>query len=355
MGNSGNPCSNDPEGPHFGTVADRTSTNCQNIIGAKRLVFRYALFGDRFIEGDASSGIAQLPGSDFLLTVTNTSWLNYAADLAAKWTTTTNMLQELDDMQAATFMHEMGHTLGLQHGGGQDYNCKPNYLSIMNYLYQFNNAGWAWKVPNVTDNSAKLRSNRPLDYSSSALPDLNKDALIEGNGLGVPAGRRVMWLAPNGVKMISPGGQWIDWNFNGVQDAGMLPGYLDINWQDGNDGCPTNDPGTGSHILLAGYDDWSNLQYNFRATDAFAKGGNLPPAMVQSTTRESTAADYLNGGLGDTDDDEDGILNPNDNCPLVANPDQKDTNGDGIGDACSIAALTFSPAVVSPGRIQRSR
>lgn len=35
-----------------------------------------------------------------------------------------------------------------------------------------------------------------------------------------------------------------------------------------------------------------------------------------------------------TDDDFDGIANFEDNCPAVFNPDQTDTDGDGIGDAC---------------------
>ena len=38
---------------------------------------------------------------------------------------------------AGTFMHELGHTVGLLHGGNQDINYKPNYLSVMNYFWQF--------------------------------------------------------------------------------------------------------------------------------------------------------------------------------------------------------------------------
>jgi hypothetical protein len=40
--------------------------------------------------------------------------------------------------QAGTFMHELGHNLGLHHGGADDVNYKPNYISVMNYLFQLN-------------------------------------------------------------------------------------------------------------------------------------------------------------------------------------------------------------------------
>jgi hypothetical protein len=39
--------------------------------------------------------------------------------------------------------------------------------------------------------------------------------------------------------------------------------------------------------------------------------------------------------MADTDSDADGIANCRDNCPSVSNPDQRDSNNDGVGDACT--------------------
>ena len=49
---------------------------------------------------------------------------------------------------------------------------------------------------------------------------------------------------------------------------------------------------------------------------------------------EMSACDLLNSGLGSVDIDLDGIENCKDNCVLDANHDQKDSDGNGIGDAC---------------------
>ncbi len=40
------------------------------------------------------------------------------------------------------------------------------------------------------------------------------------------------------------------------------------------------------------------------------------------------------GDVCDTDDDNDGVNDNEDNCPLISNPDQKDNDGDGQGDVC---------------------
>jgi hypothetical protein len=47
------------------------------------------------------------------------------------------------------------------------------------------------------------------------------------------------------------------------------------------------------------------------------------------------------------DMDGDGVCDPLDNCPTVANPDQSDLDGDGIGDVCDQSPLTLASGVVA--------
>jgi hypothetical protein len=54
-------------------------------------------------------------------------------------------------LQARAFMHELGHALGLKHGGQDDVNDKPNHFSVMNYWYQFHHHG---------PHSTRLRTDR---------------------------------------------------------------------------------------------------------------------------------------------------------------------------------------------------
>jgi hypothetical protein len=49
------------------------------------------------------------------------------------------------------------------------------------------------------------------------------------------------------------------------------------------------------------------------------------------------------GGGGPVDSDRDGIINARDNCPRVANPDQQDIDGDGVGNVCDNRLLAFNP------------
>lgn len=160
----------------FGTPADRSSPNCANILQAKRQVYRYMIFGNSYVEMPGSSGDSEWDtagpprgGNDFMVTLG--SWA------PASFTS----LGGRKNAEASTFMHELGHTLSLGHGGDDAINCKPNYLSVMNYTLQF------------ADNDA----SRPLDYSSTAkqtalgttpTTTLNETGLNENNGVyGTPS------------------------------------------------------------------------------------------------------------------------------------------------------------------------
>ena len=108
----------------FGTPAQRASANWANIKAAKASAFRYCIFADTHSDTD-SSGLAELPGNDFMVTL-------------GAWAPSGGT----PDQQAATFMHEFGHTLGLRHGGADDIHYKPNYHSVMNYTWQLPEAGY---------------------------------------------------------------------------------------------------------------------------------------------------------------------------------------------------------------------
>jgi hypothetical protein len=48
--------------------------------------------------------------------------------------------------------------------------------------------------------------------------------------------------------------------------------------------------------------------------------------------------------LGDEDDDNDTIIDTEDNCPLIANTDQLDTDKNGVGDACDESIIIDNEA-----------
>jgi Bacterial Ig-like domain (group 3) len=77
-----------------------------------------------------------------------------------------------ENQQNGTFMHELGHALGLLHGGTDSVNYKPNYPSIMNYLYQMEG------VP-------LSNGTRRWDYSRDSEPNLVESTLTEAGGVNL--------------------------------------------------------------------------------------------------------------------------------------------------------------------------
>ena len=115
--------------------------------------------------------------------------------------------------QAGTILHEFGHNFGLGHGGTDEVNCKANYRSVMNYLFQFD-------LPD-----GGFISGRPLTYSSFALSAINELALREdivsmttqSNPTVIGGG---YFTAPSTYTAYSPLYQntntRVDWNRDGV-------------------------------------------------------------------------------------------------------------------------------------------
>lgn len=70
------------------------------------------------------------------------------------------------------------------------------------------------------------------------------------------------------------------------------------------------------------------------------------------TQANTNQADNDNDGLGDAcdnDDDNDGVLDGYDNCPMTYNPDQSDIDNDGLGDICDTVEINVSQAITPDG------
>ena len=263
---------------NFGTAAERASG--ANTLNAKRLAFRYVLFAHKQIgsspaSGSGASGCAEVAGDDAVVT------------LGAFTTTTVGGVSHARgtiDQQAGTFMHELGHTLGLRHGGSDGANCKPNYLSLMSYSRQFAGS----PIP-----------NRRLDYSRAALLNLNESAglneligLASDPSLGPIAGlfpaADQTAFGPTAWSLVTGTTAQINWNRSKQGPNPTFQTNASANINQGPGGCDS----TGLEIL-AGHNDWANLVYRFSATLDFA--GGIRSETPQEITEEQEEALFQAG------------------------------------------------------------
>jgi len=259
---------------YFGTQSDRTvcppgtnscGTYITNILTEKRQVFHYALYGHFQNDGtgsaSTSSGASELPGNDMFITL-------------GAFTGGVGSI----DQQEGTFMHELGHNLGLYHGGeypvlnpaNDTYdNCKPNYPSVMSYSRQFSD----------------LDPNRVLSYSNGVYSNIYYAPLGETGGLTeypwfpttYPNQQTLAWgvTDANGLvhihTLISGSAFDWDWNNNGRVLTNELPSTMNVN-NLGFHGCNTVSPDPNAMITLNDFNDWANLGYDMKTSTGWYDG-----------------------------------------------------------------------------------
>ncbi|MCP4571142.1 MAG: T9SS type A sorting domain-containing protein [bacterium] len=254
---------------HFGSLADQQHSKKEDVKKAREKIFRYCLWADSLLtradtltaEYDTTTGRAEVPGDDFIV--------------AAGYTALEAPL-DAQRALAGTFMHELGHTLGLKHGGYDEINCKPNYLSVMNYSRQM-------PYPATAEDWV-------LDYSRTLLSTLDEGELWEPLGAGGPSDRVLYFNAAPDGQSPAWGIVWahqVPINWNGDPVADVAPVAQDISRMRKKDPPSPNQ-------VLHGSIDWNHLWYPVSGHGNFADGagrdlGSIPTELDAADLRDFAA------------------------------------------------------------------
>lgn len=180
--------------------------------------YYYSIWGHNYSRNGSltsSSGVADLPGRAHLVTL-------------GSFTGQTGTFSN----QVGTFIHELGHNLGQRHGGGDNENYKPNYLSVMNYFYQLSGIGPSLLARDFANTASGFDD---FSYSHGLLPSLDESNLDESFGIGL--------------------GRAIDWNCNGIfNDVGVAQDIQLLS------PCATS-PGLS---VIMDFDNWASVSAQVR-------------------------------------------------------------------------------------------
>jgi len=182
--------------------------------------------------------------------------------------------------QGSTLMHELGHDLGLQHGGANSDNCKPNYMSVMNYDH--------FEIQRV-DGSTVIDYSPPRRINgqrgTAPLDDLNENNLAEANVLDPADPQSLLaYTDAAGKKRLSLVGAPVDWNGDGDTTDDMQK--VNIDTSDANTGKPVKCTNGDFKTKLTGYDDWTNVSLPFLQFGESASGPVNPVDEPEPTDAE---------------------------------------------------------------------
>jgi hypothetical protein len=223
---------------------------------AERLgTFRYCLWVNSY-DGSTGSGRAIVPGQDLIVSLGN--WPNYGGISG----------------QLGTFMHELGHNIGLYHGGssGDDTINKPNHLSVMNYLFQIRG------VPSGD-------GTRHFDYQSFDCGDLNQLELDEKQGINCSQGpgQYFQSILHGSTGKVVPVNRPLDFNGNSKIDEGRVQFDL-IGWHD------VNEKTRAKPMLTGGKNEWNSIDLVAGLSGAPEISLVFKVALNNSTAAATTAA-----------------------------------------------------------------
>ncbi|CAN5255642.1 hypothetical protein BH24PSE2_BH24PSE2_08010 [soil metagenome] len=216
-----------------GSSADRTGSASEATIRARRrarsFASHYTIWSHLIDAGGASVGGQALFG-DILVS----SYEQYG------------LLRLSAQNQAHVFMHELGHSLGLAHGGNDSKTCKPNYMSVMD----------------PADRPGLLvREHYALDFSRGTYPSagfLEEHALNERTGIedGHAGSHYGNYDGDDLFYARIFADEPIDWNGNSRIDDDLVAAEIDhfapfAGFCAGNSGL----------TRIEGFEDWSNLVF----------------------------------------------------------------------------------------------
>jgi uncharacterized repeat protein (TIGR01451 family) len=220
-----------------------------NFNANRRWIFRYGIVGDPANNSPCNGGRGEIGGNDFI---------EFNHD-------------------GGTIMHEYGHNLNLRHGGNENNNCKPNYVSVMNYDNQFGigQAGGGTIIDYSPPRFAGGRGVAPLP--TIVENNLNENTILDATD----ATNQFVFVNGNGQPVLSQLNQPVDWNGNGNTNETGLTVNVDI----GSGACANG----ASNSTLTGAHDWNVIALNFRPFGDSADGAINPADEVVPTIEELLA------------------------------------------------------------------